>query len=97
MGTGPGLRTGLLGYGAADVDQIVGDHAEPNPAFDAGLAFVSAAVQSMSPLDHADAVLGAGPPPLPVAEPALLLLALCAPDSSHALDAFGVCGGLVFA
>src|SRR6516225_7678226 len=102
-GRWPGLRPGLISHGAADVDQVVGDHAKADPALDAGLASVSAAVQTVPSLDHADAALGAGPPLLPLAEPALLLLALAlralggAIRDANALDAFGLCGGLVFA
>ena len=81
-GRWPGLRSGLVGHRAADVDRIVGDHAEADPALDAGLALIPAAVQPVPSLDHADAALGAGPPLLPVAEPAFPLLAF-------ALEAFG--------
>src|SRR5262245_13576563 len=61
-GRRPGLRAGLLGHGAADVEQIVGDHAEANPALHAGLASVSAAVQPVPSLGHGDAAFAAGPP-----------------------------------
>ena len=82
---GGAVRAGLAGSGlawracfssTADVDEVVGDHAEPDPALHAGIAFVAAAVEPVSPFDHADAPLASGPPFLAVAEPALLLLAL---------------------
>ena len=63
-------------HGVPDVDEVVGDHAEPDPAPHSGVAFVAAAVEAVPALDHADAALAAGPPLLAVAEPALLLLAL---------------------
>ena len=45
---------------ATDVDEVVGDHAETNPALHAGVAFVATAVETMSAFDHADAALTAG-------------------------------------
>ena len=39
----------------ADVDQVVGDDAEADPALDAGQAFVAAAVESVASLQKADA------------------------------------------
>src|ERR1700730_17008511 len=60
---------------AADVDEVVGDHAETNPALHAGVAFVATAVETMSAFDDADAALTAGAPFLALAEPALFLLA----------------------
>ena len=65
----------LFFHRAADVDEVVGDHAEPDPALHSGVALVAAAIEPVSPLDHADASLASGPPFLAVAEPALLLLA----------------------
>ena len=70
-----GLSAGLLGHDAADVDQVVGNHPEADPALDTGIPLVPAAIESMPSFDHADATLAAGPPFLAVAEPALLLLA----------------------
>src|SRR6266480_8059217 len=59
----------------------------PNPTqrFISIIAFVSAAAESVSPFDSADASLASGPPFLAVAEPALLLLTV-------ALGAF--CGAI---
>src|SRR5262249_3774771 len=82
-----------LFYRAADVDDVVGDNAEANPAVHSVEAFVAAAIETVSPLDHADAPLASGPPFLPIAEPALLLLAFAltafagAIGNAHALDA----------
>src|SRR5436305_4560625 len=101
-GGGEGLRRGLLGHDAADVEEVVGDHPEANPALHPGIPFVPAAIEPVSTLDHADATLGAGPPFLAVAEPALLLLAFAlgalggAIRGADALDARGFRSRLVF-
>src|ERR1700674_3485525 len=68
-------RLDRLVQGAADVDEVVGDDAEANPAFHSGVALVAAAVEAMSAFGDADATLASGAPFLAVAEPALLLLA----------------------
>src|ERR1700756_1379927 len=87
--------------GAADVDEIIGDHAESDPTLHSIFAFVATAVEPMSPLRHADAALTSGTPFLAVAEPALLLFAsaLCAfggaVGHAHALDTLGFGSGLV--
>jgi hypothetical protein len=65
VGLGLGLSAGLLGHDTADVDQVVGNHPEADPALDSGIPLVPAATQSMP----------AGPPFLAVAEPTLLLFA----------------------
>ena len=52
---GEGLRRGLLGHDAADVDQVVGNHPEADPALDSGIPLVPAAIESMPSFDHADA------------------------------------------
>ena len=72
----------LLFQHPTDVDEVVGDDAEPDPALHSDSAFVAAAVEPVSPFDHADAPLASGSPSLAVAEPALFLLAL-------ALSTFG--------
>ena len=76
------LLNGVSLQCTADVEEIVGDDAEPDPTLHSGLALVAAAAEPVSPLDDADASLASGPPFLAVAEPALLLFAL-------ALGAFG--------
>ena len=45
MGLGSeGLLPGLLGHDAADVDEIISDHAEADPALHSGIASVAAAM-----------------------------------------------------
>src|SRR5262245_31068857 len=86
---------------AADVDEVGGDHAEPDPALHAGLAPVAAAREAVPALDDADASLAPGAPFLTVAEPALLLLVSAlnalgrAIGNAHAFDAPGFGGSLV--
>src|SRR6516164_9273481 len=58
--------------GAADVDEIIGDHAEPDPTLHPIFAFVATTIEPVSSLRHADAALASGTPFLTVAEPALL-------------------------
>jgi hypothetical protein len=70
-----GLFSGLFLHCPADVDEIVADHAEPDPTLHAIFALVSAAIETVPALGHADAALTTGPPFLAVAEPTLLLLA----------------------
>src|SRR5690348_9649065 len=62
--------------GAPEVDDIVGNHAEPNPAVHSEVTLVAASLEPVAPLDHADASLASDAPLLAVAEPALTLLAL---------------------
>src|SRR6266478_5376841 len=95
---GLGLPAGLLGHHAADVDQVVGNHPEADPALHSGIPLVPAAIKSVPSLDHADATLASGTPFLAVAEPALLLLAFAlgalrgAIGDADALDALGFGG-----
>ena len=99
---GEGLGHGLFGHDATDVEEVVGDHPEANPALHPSIALVSAAGEPVAPFDHADAPLASGPPFLAVSEPALLLLAFAlrafggAIGDADALDARGFCGRLVF-
>src|SRR5437764_370405 len=82
---------GLLLHRAADVEEIVGDHAEPDPALHSGFSLVAAAVEPVPPFDHADAAFASGPPFLAVAEPTLLLLAFALKTFGRAIgnrDAF---------
>ena len=58
-----------------NIDEVVGKHPKSDPAFDADIASISAAVETMPPLGDADAPLAAGAPFLAVAEPTFLLLA----------------------
>ena len=58
--------------GIADVDEVVGDDAEPDPALHPVIALVSTAVEAVPAFDDADASLASGAPFLAVAEPAFL-------------------------
>src|ERR1700745_1400714 len=69
------LGRGLLHQGGADVDESVGDDAEPDPAFHSGVALVATAVEAVAAFGDADAALASGAPFLALAEPALLLFA----------------------
>src|SRR5260221_2712377 len=89
------LLDGLFFHCATGVDDVVGDDAEPDPTLHSGIAFVVAAIEPVSPLDHADASLASGPPFLSVAEPALPLLSFALRAlvltvwHARALDALG--------
>ena len=63
----------LLGLraGASDVEEIVGDDTEPDPALHPVVAPVSTAGEAVSAFDDADASLASGAPFLAAAEPAL--------------------------
>ena len=71
----PGFLGAAPGQSISNVDEIIADHAEPDPALHPLFALVPAAVETVSPLGNADASLASGAPFLAVAEPALLLLA----------------------
>jgi hypothetical protein len=60
---------------STNVDEVVGDHSEPDPALHADLASVAATVEPVPPLDHTDASLASGAPFVATAEPTLLLFA----------------------
>jgi hypothetical protein len=49
-------------YRAADVDEVVGDHTQPDPAVHSDEALEAAAVEAVSAFDHADAALASGAP-----------------------------------
>ena len=86
---------------AADVDEVVSDDLESDPALHAVVATIAATLQPMPTLADADASLASGTPSLPVAEPTLLLLTLAAGalgavvGNADPLDTFGFCRGLV--
>src|SRR5262249_19879088 len=69
------LRASVRLLSSADVDEIVGDHSEPDPALHAELASVAATVEPVSALHHTNASLTSGAPFLAIAEPTLLLFA----------------------
>ncbi len=48
-----GLLSRLLFHGATDVDEVVGDDAEADPAVHADIALVAAAREAVSPFDNA--------------------------------------------
>ena len=74
-GAAGGLWVALVLDRTTNIDEVVGKHPKSDPAFDADIAAISAAVETMPPLGDADAPLAAGAPFLAVAEPTLLLLA----------------------
>ena len=49
------LRSSLSAHHQTDVDEIVGDHTEPDPSPHSVVAFVSAAVEAVSPFDDTNA------------------------------------------
>ena len=60
----------------AEIDEIVGDDSEPDPALHSIVAGIPASVETVATLAHADAALTPGAPSLATAEPAFFLLAL---------------------
>ena len=96
------LLDGLTFHCAADIDEVVPDHTESDPALHSSISSVPAAGKPVPPLDHADASFASGPPLLAVAEPALLLLAFAfrapgvAIGNADAFDALCFRCGLVF-
>ena len=63
------VRGTSLSERAANIDEIVCNHAEPDPALHAFVTFVPAAIEAMSALADADASLASGSPSLTVADP----------------------------
>jgi hypothetical protein len=72
------LRRGLLLLveGSPHVDEVVGDYAESSPPFHSANALVPATVESVPPLEDADASFASGSPFLTSLKPAFLLLTL---------------------
>src|SRR5437764_9217664 len=56
-----------------NINQIVCDHAQSNPALHSGKAAIQTPAQSMSPFQRADPSFTTGPPLLPSPEPTTLL------------------------
>src|SRR6478735_3884216 len=56
-----------------DVDKVIGDDTQADPALHSSGSFVATAVQPVTALQQADAAFAAGAPLLRIAEPALLL------------------------
>ena len=100
-GTGARSALGRRDERLPEVDQIVGDDAQANPALHAREPFVATAVQAMAALKQTDATFTAGAPLLSVAKPAFLLeaftlRALGGPiGDGDALDSPGAGGVLV--
>src|SRR6516165_5346754 len=57
-----GLWVALVLDRATNIDEVVGKHPKSDPTFDADIAAISAAVETMPPLGDADAPLAAGAP-----------------------------------
>ena len=80
---------------AADIDEIIGDDAEADPAPHSIVAAISAALEAVPALAHTDAPLAPGAPSLPVTKPSLLVLPLArgalaaAIGDADPFDAFG--------
>src|SRR5215470_7297928 len=95
------LRLRRLFHSATDVDEVVSDDAEADPAIHSDRSLVAATAKAVSPFDDADAPLASGAPLLAVAEPALFLLAFAFEafgrtiGNADALDALCLCGSLV--
>ena len=65
-----------LGNRPANIDEVIGDHAESDPAPHPVIALIQASVESVPPLEHADASFASRPPFLSSLKPAFLLLTL---------------------
>jgi hypothetical protein len=63
----------LQSEAAADLNDVVGDDCQPDPALHALESTIAATTQPVSPLQHADASLASGLPALSGSEPTLLL------------------------
>ena len=87
----------------AEIDEIVGDDPEADPAPHSIVTAISAPLETMSALALTDTSLAPGAPFLPVAEPSLLLLSLArgalagAIGDAEPLDAFGLRRRLILA
>src|SRR5207247_8665258 len=57
----------------SDIDEVIGNDSETDPAMHACITFIEAATESVAPLEHADAPFATDAPFLSSAEPALLL------------------------
>src|SRR5262249_25783989 len=67
------LRADLLGQVGTDVDYIVSDHPQPDPASDAIRSFIERSSQPMPAFENTDAAFTACAPFLKLLEPTLLL------------------------
>jgi hypothetical protein len=62
-----GRLDGRTFHCAANIDEVVTDHTETDPALHSRISFVPTAIEPVPPLDHADASLASGPPLLAIA------------------------------
>src|SRR6266852_2317922 len=67
------LGSEARGQHPADIDEVIGNDSETDPAMHARVTFIEAAAESVTSLEHADAPFAADAPFLSFAEPALLL------------------------
>src|SRR6266849_2099018 len=73
------MRVDCIGLGAlsrkiaSDLDEIVGNHAQPDPTSHAVQPGIVATSQPVSSFEHADSTLRPGSPLLPSAKPTLVL------------------------
>ena len=63
----------MQGQAAADLDDVVGDNAKADPALHTFEPSISAAIQSVASLQHANAAFASGPPALSGPEPTRFL------------------------
>src|SRR5690348_7448174 len=61
----------LHGETTPDLNYIVGNHTEPDPALHAVESAIQAAAHTVSPFQYADPTFASCPPPLPTTKPAL--------------------------
>ena len=67
------LRTSWLGEVRTDVDKVIGDHGESDPASDPAGSSVERSPQPMPAFENTDAAFTAGAPFLELLEPTLFL------------------------
>ncbi len=68
-----GISSPLQSQAATDLDNVVGDHPKANPAPHTFEPSIPTAMQSMAPLQRANAAFASGPPALSGPEPTLSL------------------------
>ena len=78
MGYSGGVARAFLGSEArgqhpSDIDEVIGNDSETDPAMHACITFIEAAAESVASFEHADAPFATDAPFLSFAEPALLL------------------------
>ena len=63
----------MQGEAAADLDDLVGDNAKADPSLHTFETSIAAAIQSVAPLQHANATFASGPPALSGSKPTRFL------------------------